>query len=148
MINIKKRVKQHIREVIKTKKSPNSIALGFAIGTFIGTLPIPFIDLFIGALILLIFKKINKYSLFAGILLWNPLTKIPIYTLSYSIGDMIYGPSQIVSLELSFLNQILIATRRMIVGNIIISVLLSVISYALVYLIVKLIIKNKTKIKK
>jgi hypothetical protein len=34
-----KRIRKHFREVLKTKTGENSIALGFAIGTFIAILP-------------------------------------------------------------------------------------------------------------
>ncbi len=128
--------KQHFEEVLKTKKSANSIALGFAIGTLIGTLPIPFIDFFIGIIIILIFKRINKFSLMLGIFVWNPLTKIPVYSLSYQLGNYLFSEYSLVQFKFVFLNLAYNYTRRFLVGNLIISVVLTIACYLIIYLLV------------
>jgi uncharacterized protein len=126
---LKDKLKEHFLEVIKTKTSPHTIGLGFAIGTFISILPTPGFNIILGLLILLIFKKVNKFSLFAAIFFWNPLTSIPIYYFSYQIGDSLFGSSSIMVYELTLLGKIYLYARRFLVGNIILALITSTTSY-------------------
>jgi uncharacterized protein len=136
MINkIIKIITEHFKRVIETKKSPHSIALGFTLGTLIALLPTPGFSVLIGILVVFIFNKINKYSLFGAIALWNPLVQIPIYTLSYKIGNLIFGSMPLVEYKISLLHQILIYTRRFLIGNVILAILISIISYIVVWLV-------------
>lgn len=130
---VSKKLRKHIREVLRTKKSPHSIAFGFALGTLIGTLPIPFIDYLIGLIIILALPRISKYSLIAGITLWNPLTKIPVYTASYKLGDFLFRNYSMVPLEVEWQNQIYMLTRRFIVGNILIAAGITLSSYIFMF---------------
>lgn len=141
MKGLKKKLKEHFQAVLQTKSSCHSIALGASIGTLIGTLPIPIFDFFIALFIVFLFKDISKYSLFASVLFWNPLTKIPIYSASYMLGDYIFGPQPIVSIELSFINKVIYFSRRFIIGNLIISIGLTIGMYLFVYSLVYLIKK-------
>ena len=70
----KEKLKHHFQEVLKTKTSPHSIALGFAIGTLIDILPTLGFGFFLGLLVGLIFEKVNKYSLFGAIILCSENT--------------------------------------------------------------------------
>jgi uncharacterized protein len=128
----KKKIKEHFLEVIRTKTSPHNIGLGFATGTFISILPTPGFNIILGLLVLLIFKKMNKFSLFAGILFWNPLTSIPIYYLSYQIGDFLFGSTSVVLYELNLLGQINLYARRFLIGNVILALLTATTSYFII----------------
>ena len=52
-----KKIREHFSEVIKIKRSPHSIALGFAVGTFLAILPTPGFSILLGLLIVLIYQK-------------------------------------------------------------------------------------------
>ncbi len=144
-MDFKKRLRKHFKEVLKTKTSAHSIAMGAAIGTLIGTLPIPFLDFFIAFAVLLMFKKISKYVLLASVVFWNPFTKIPIYTFSYTLGDFLYRDVKVITLELSFWDNIYVYSRRFLVGNLIISAVLTLLTYFLVFAIVKYLKRTRKK---
>ena len=63
MKNFKEKFKKRLEEVLEIKTSPHSIAAGFAIGTFIAILPTFGLGLFIGIILLFIFKRISKISM-------------------------------------------------------------------------------------
>ncbi len=127
-----KKLKHYFEEVVKSKPTPEAIALGFAVGTFISVLPTPFINVFIGLLVIFIYEPINKYSLFGSILFWNPLTLAPIYWLSYKIGNVIFATAPVKTYQLNFLHQVYYLTRRFVVGSLILAVPVSILTYYLV----------------
>jgi uncharacterized protein (DUF2062 family) len=91
MLNIKEKLKHHFHEVAKSKKSPDSIALGFAIGTAIGLFPTPGFGTLLGVIIALILEKVNKVSIFIAMAIWNPIVCAPFTVLSYELGNIILG---------------------------------------------------------
>jgi uncharacterized protein (DUF2062 family) len=137
MNRLKTKIKNHFEEVFKTKTNPENIALGFSIGTFIGLLPLPFINLFIVFLIVLIFKKISKYTLLFSILFWNPIVQFPLTVLSYKVGDLIFGDSSVIKYQLIIVNHIINLSRRYLVGNMMVAFITSIIIYFLVFYIAK-----------
>lgn len=139
-----KRLKNHFRKIIKIKKSPHSIALGFAIGTFISILPTPGLNILIGLLVVLVYKNVNKFSLFGAIVFWNTLTMAPIYFLSYKVGNLFFGSAPVVNYNLAILNKIYYFSRRFLVGSFIMAVFVSSASYVLIRLFL-INYHNKTK---
>lgn len=137
-MNFMKRIKKHFKEVIDIKTSNESIAIGFAIGTFIAILPTPGFNIFISALILLIFKRVSKISLFGALAIWNPITLIPIYTLSFKIGNTIFSSEPIIKYNIIILDQIYNFSRRFLVGNLTLAISLSIISYFIMLKIVEI----------
>jgi len=131
------KLKGHFHEVLKIKKSPSEIAFGFAIGTAIAILPTFGLGVFIGVILILIFKNLSKISMFIAFAFWNPILLIPLTGLSYALGDFLLKGEPIIKFKIELLNQIFIYTRRYIVGNVIITIILSFVSYILVYYIVK-----------
>ncbi|MBA3064624.1 DUF2062 domain-containing protein, partial [Candidatus Woesearchaeota archaeon] len=67
-----KKIKEHLSEIIRIKTSPHSIALGFAIGTFIAILPTLGFTYLIAIIVMLVYAKESKIALFGALLLWNP----------------------------------------------------------------------------
>ena len=134
---LKNKIKNYFKEVLMIKTSPNSIAWGFAVGTFFGIVPTFGTEAIIIFLILLIFRKISKISLVASYVLWNPLLTIPIYALSYKIGDLFLEnlPTKIFKIEL--LNKIWFYSQRVIVGSLSIAIIFSVASYFIIYSLTK-----------
>ena len=133
--NTHKKIKNHLDEMTKVKRSNRSIALGFAIGTFIAVLPTPGFNILVGLLIVFLFKKVNKFSLFGAMLIWNPFILTPVYILSYKIGNIIFESTPMVEYKIHIISQIYNFSRRFLVGNIILAVILAITSSILVYLI-------------
>lgn len=148
MINIKKKIVDHFHEITKNEHSEHSIALGFAIGTFINiAFPIPGSNLLIALLVILIFKRVNKLSIFVALALWNTVTLIPVYALSYGVGRFFTVPENIFNYDMIILNQIYNFYSKYLIGNIIVAFAVSPLSYFIVKKIVKVYRKRK-KIKK
>jgi uncharacterized protein (DUF2062 family) len=143
MLKIFEVTKKHILKILQLKSSPHSIALGFAIGTFIALLPTFGFGAFIGLFLLLIFENINKISLLSSFVIWNPLILAPIYYLSYKFGILLCGG--VVTDKLSFRIQDLLYSfsRTFLIGNFIISLSISVLCYFLIKNILLKINSNK-----
>lgn len=133
-----KKVETHFMEVIKIEKTPHSIALGFAIGTFIAIFPTAGLDIPIALLVVLLYPRVNKLSLFGAFLFWNPLFSLPIILLSYKIGDILFANVPVVEYKFVILNQIIDFSRRLFVGLAISAVVISIISYFIVRIIVQI----------
>ena len=133
-----KKLKEHFHEIVRTKTSSHSIAMGFSVGTVIGILPTPGISFLIGFLVILLFKKINKYSLFGALLFWNPLIQAPLYLTSYSLGNSLLGAATVEVGVYKILNYSL----RYLLGSFILAIIISVLSYFLVRKVVSIIRKG------
>ncbi len=138
-----KRLKEHFKEVLGIKTSPHSIALGFAIGTFIAILPTLGFTYLIAIIVMLAYAKESKIALFGALLLWNPFVLFPIYTLSYRLGDFILKGSPAIY-PLQGIEQFRYSTLKFLAGNFIIAVFFSVTSYFIIRKLVSY--SRKTKI--
>jgi len=121
--------------------------LGFAIGTSIAILPFFGLGIFVALLVILLYQDVNKLALFVAFALFNPITLIPIYTLCYSIGDLIFGTAPIVEYKLSLFDQAFNFSRRFLVGNVIVVTSLSICSYFFMLVAVNMIRKGKIILK-
>jgi uncharacterized protein (DUF2062 family) len=130
-----KKIKRHLKEVTKIKTDPHDIALGFAIGTFIAIFPTLGLAPFIGFILILIFKKISKLSLFSALAIWNPFMLIPIYTLGHNIGNHFLSDDPIITFKNIFFNNVFLTSRKILLGNTIIAIFFSLAGYLLVYYI-------------
>jgi len=132
VIKLKNKIKQHLKEVVELKKSPHSIAAGFALGTLIALLPTFGLGLFIGLALLLIFKKISKISMLASFAVWNPLILALIYPLNYELGNFLLPGVPVRTYKIELLNRLFVYSRRFLFGSVITAVSMSVVSYILV----------------
>jgi len=131
-------LKTYFKKIIVIKKSPHSIALGFAVGTFIAILPTLGFAPLIGLLILLIFTKLNKFSLFGSFIIWNPLVLLPFYYIGYNIGNLFFGKLSTINFEFSLLNAIHFLSLRFLIGMTILASLIAILSYFIVkYIVIK-----------
>lgn len=119
-------------EVIRTKTSDHSVAMGFAVGSFVAILPTPGISFLIGIGIIAIFKTLNKYALFLAMLVWNIWTLAPIYWASYEIGQAIFGDADMITFDVDEWDQVYEYSLRFVVGNLFLSIPISVLCYFLV----------------
>jgi uncharacterized protein len=126
------KVKKYFQTISKIESTPRSIAMGFAIGTFIGIFPTPGFSFFLGILIVMLFKRVNKIALFGALVLFNPLVNIPFDIASFALGDFIFRDALIKVFDIKFLDYAYHFTRRFLVGNIIIASAMSVLNYFIV----------------
>lgn len=117
-------MKQRWQELIQTNASPQSIALAFAVGTFISLLPIPGIDLVLVTLLASLFKQLNRTGLLAALAVWNAFVVAPIYVLSHKVGASLPIFSE-QNLAVGFL-----------AGNLLLAVGLTAVSYLIVQLVI------------
>ncbi|MFC2162971.1 DUF2062 domain-containing protein [Candidatus Altiarchaeota archaeon] len=126
------RVGEHLTYVIKVKKSPHSIALGFALGFFLGSLPLPGFSIFLALLITIIYPRISKIALAAVLLAWGFASAAPFYMLSNRIGESLFGPAPVVEYELNMFYEAYHFTRRFLAGFMILITLISISIYAVI----------------
>jgi len=121
-----------LQEFLSENTTPHSIAIGAAIGTFIAVLPTLGFTILLGLLAMLVYPKANKLALFASFVFWNPITLIPLYMASYSIGDALFGSQPVIRYNVIILDQIYNFSRRFLIGNFIIAIASSLLVYVLV----------------
>lgn len=78
------------REIFSFEGSPSYIAKGFALGSFIGMLPIPGFHI-ISTLFFATFLKLNKKSAFLGVIKTNVFTIGFIFAFNFYLGKQITG---------------------------------------------------------
>jgi len=125
-------IKKYVKSIASIKKSPHSIALGFAVGSFIAIMPTLGTGPLIALVVLLIFTKLNKIALFGSFLIWNPLVMTSVYYLSYKIGNLVFGRAPLIAFEFSISNIIKFFSLKFLVGNTILAILVSVLSYFII----------------
>ena len=79
------KARDFFRRIIVEDNSSYSIAMGTAVGIFIGLMPI-FGFQMIPAVIISMRLKVNKMAAAAGVWITNPFTVIPIYLFNYWVG--------------------------------------------------------------
>jgi len=141
--NIKKRVIEYFEEVVRLKKTPHEIALGFALGVFIGILPTPGFNILIGLGLIFIFKKLNKIALFAGMAIFNPIVSAPVIYFSHRIGGLFIPPLVPTDTPYGFLVEFLHTSARVLGGSIVVGLVVSIIIYHIVKRITKRFIESK-----
>ena len=82
-----RRVASKLRDIVKQKAPPHKIALGLALGIFVGFLPIMGIQMVVVSLIAIPLRANLKGAL-VGVWMSNPLTFIPLYYGNYLFGRL------------------------------------------------------------
>ncbi len=85
--------------LLKLNDTPHDIALGLALGIFIGFLPIMGIQMAVVLVFALPFRKANKIAAVAGVWISNPLTVIPLYAFIYWIGTFFYPAEMVLTAD-------------------------------------------------
>lgn len=83
-----------LRVILGADDTPHRIALGTAIGMFVGLTPTPLLQTPLVLLTALICRPFFKFNILAGIIagqITNPLTSIPIYWVEYLVGASFVG---------------------------------------------------------
>lgn len=122
---------------LKIRGSPREIALGFALGLFVGMTPTIGFQMPIAVFIAALFKW-NKISAAVAVWITNPLTAPFIYSFSYFVGAKVLGfkiaPKLLTGLDFPTLKEagarILLATT---VGGAVVGIPLSLLGYYLAF---------------
>ena len=122
-----------LHKLIHNESSPASVALGFALGTFIAILPTPGFGLFVGLAFTFLFKSINRVSLIVSMTLWNPLVLVPLYYASYLLGSFLLSKPIDFSYEPTLYDLLYEYSSSFLLGDFILASVFTLISYVLVY---------------
>ena len=88
--NLQNRIRRIYERFVKIRGRPREIALGFALGIFIGMTPTMGIQMLIAVFFAAILKW-SKISAAFGVLITNPFTSPFIYGLTYIVGAKLLG---------------------------------------------------------
>lgn len=83
-------LKKTYERLLKIRGEPKQIALGFAMGLFVGMTPTIGFQILIAIFFAALFKW-NKISAAIGVWITNPITAPFIYSVNYFVGAKIYG---------------------------------------------------------
>ena len=92
-----KRMFARIWDILKEKDPPHRIALGLALGIFIGFLPIMGIQMAVVTLLAIPLRGNLKAAL-AGVWVSNPVTFVPLYWANYLFGTL-FCPKRAISIS-------------------------------------------------
>jgi uncharacterized protein (DUF2062 family) len=135
----------HLHRLCTENCSPHDVALGFSLGTFINILA-PGISIFIALLVLLVYRRLNKLSFFVALAVWNWVTLVPVYALSYEVGSRLFGHLPRFSYDLFKPDKIMSISKNLILANLIVAGVISVCSYFLVRQVVAVYRRRKERI--
>ena len=77
-------LRQKLKEIAQIKDTPEAIALGFALGTFLAALPTPGFSIAVGIVTVAFWLRPSKLSMMVAFAIWNPLVLSPFYASSLS----------------------------------------------------------------
>ncbi len=92
MINFRAIFNRYKKAVISFEGNPEFIAKGFALGSFVGMLPIPGFHI-LSSMGLAFLMKLNKKSVFLGVIKTNLFTAGFIFAFNFWLGKKILGVS-------------------------------------------------------
>lgn len=126
-------VEGRVRVALAEDHPPRLIAVSFAIGLFVTTLPSLGSGLVLLGWLGYQFEWANKLAFLAAVAILNPLAKSSVYVASYATGRLFLGPIPGVTLadvDLSAGRDVL---TRVLLGNVIVGVVLAVVGYGVAY---------------
>lgn len=128
-----RRVRGALKAAIETEHTPHEIALSFAIGIFITTLPTGGLGIGLFFVFVHLWSWVSKAAIFSSVVVLNPFVKPIVYLASYELGTFLVGTEPIAVFETSALNSLLTIVQRILLGNVLIALLLAALGYVVVY---------------
>lgn len=83
-------LKRRIKKLIRSHSSEKDLALGVAIGFFVGFLPIMGIQMVVAAALAAVWR-VSKLAAILPVWVSNPMTFIPLYGFNYVVGHKLTG---------------------------------------------------------
>jgi len=140
------KLKRYTIAILTSDKSDFSIAFSYAFGTLIALLPTPGFSTAIGIGFIAVFKQLNKMAVLLSMLVWNGITIIPIYWLSFKLGKFISNTLPDVRVENEVLQQILLYFKQFALGNLALTIPISIASYFIALVLLQ--IARKLRLRK
>lgn len=137
--------KIYIRKIFSMRSDVHQIALGFAVGTFIGIFPTFGIGLILLSFLSLFIRFNVPSAVIGNTLMGNPLTTPFWVLISYQIGKVLVsllGLEEISFIKNQTLKKIFSMGFDYLLGNLLISIIMTFLSYHVIYYLVR---KYKSK---
>ena len=141
-------LKRYFHEIISSNKSDHIIALSYAIGTEIAIFPTPGFSTAIGFGVLAAFKQLNKFAVLLSMLIWNAITVLPVYWLSYKAGTQIAPVLPAFSSSYEWINQFMLYFKQFALGNLVVTIPISILSYFIAISILRIVRNKKSRKRK
>ena len=109
----------------------HSIALSFAVGTFINLLPIPGADMLLGFALLKTFKRLQRAPVLTAMAVWNGFLTTPLIASSGKVGSVFQISAP---LPQRFQTEAWQMAQQFAIGNLSVALTLSCLSFLLVYM--------------
>lgn len=131
------RIRTEIGASLTGDYTPHQVASSFAIGTFITMLPTLGTGLFLFAVLVYLFKWINKIALFVTVIIFNPFVKSGVWVLSLAIGLVVLGPVEGFAIgDVPTFSDGTAIVIRLLFGSLVLAIIATVIAYVVMYRIV------------
>lgn len=131
------RVRGLLRLAVSEDHPPHHVAVSFALGICLTTLPNLGGSILVLAWIGHRFRWANKFAFVTAVGIMNPLVKVSVYLVSFFIGVQLFGSVRGITsadVGLDAGGKVLV---RLLVGNVILAVGLAVVGYVVAYLTVR-----------
>lgn len=127
------RARRDLTTAITEDYTPHEVALSFAVGIFVTTLPSG--GLGIGLLIALAYwlAWASKAAMIAAVAVLNPFVKPVVYVASYQLGVALLGTEPLFVVGHSTLDAALTAVQFLLFGNVLLALALSAVGYVTVF---------------
>lgn len=83
--------REHWREMVNAEAPAGTLALAFAVGTLISTIPVPLVDMALAAYVTRRYSGMPRGPFFSGMALANNLVMAPLYASTPKVGGMALG---------------------------------------------------------
>ncbi len=127
------RIRTELRRAFDEDHTPRETASSFATGAFITMLPTLGVGLLVFLAIVYLFDSISKIALFASVIVFNPVVKWGVYVSSFTLGVLLLGPVEGVTMADVSIHAGSEIVVRLLVGNLILALIATAISYVVVY---------------
>lgn len=125
-------IHEELRRTFLEDHTPRETAGSFSIGTFITMLPTLGVGLLVFFVLAFVFDRVSKLALFASVLVFNPVVKWGVYASSFTLGVVLLGPVEGVTMADVSIDAGSEIVVRLLVGNLILAVIATVLAYAVV----------------
>ncbi|PSQ18371.1 DUF2062 domain-containing protein [Halobacteriales archaeon QS_8_69_73] len=126
-------VHDEVREALGKQHTPKQVAYSFALGVFITALPTLGTGVLAFFVIAYLFESISKVSLFASVIVLNPVVKWGVYGTSFWVGSSILGPVEGATPADVSLSAAPDIVARLLVGNVLLAVVFTAVAYVGAY---------------
>lgn len=123
------RAREMLWDAFREEHTTEEVAQSFSLGVFITMLPTLGTGFLAFVVLAAFVDRLSKLALVASAVVFNPVVKWGVYALSISLGFLLLGPVEGVSITSVSMNAAPDVVVRLVVGNVILAVVAAVPSY-------------------